>query len=35
MIAVFSGFILPTDPIIKSVGLAFAARILIDAFSSA
>lgn len=32
MIAVFSGFILPSDPIIKSIGLAFATGILIDAF---
>jgi RND superfamily putative drug exporter len=32
MIAVFAGFILPSDPIIKSIGLAFAAGILIDAF---
>ncbi|GAA4360642.1 MMPL family transporter [Angustibacter luteus] len=32
MISVFSGFILPSDPIIKSIGLAFAAGILIDAF---
>ncbi len=32
MISVFSGFILPHDPIIKSIGLAFAAGILIDAF---
>jgi RND superfamily putative drug exporter len=32
MIAVFSGFILPNDPIVKSIGLAFATGILIDAF---
>ena len=32
MIAVFSGFILPDDPVIKSIGLAFAIGILIDAF---
>ncbi len=32
MIAVFSGFILPDDPVIKSIGLAFAVGILIDAF---
>ena len=32
MIAVFAGFILPDDPIIKSIGLAFAIGILIDAF---
>lgn len=32
MIAVFSGFILPSDPIIKSIGLTFATGILIDAF---
>jgi RND superfamily putative drug exporter len=32
MIAVFSGFILPEDPIIKSIGLAFATGIIIDAF---
>lgn len=32
MIAVFSGFILPDDPIIKSIGLAFATGIIIDAF---
>ena len=32
MIAVFSGFILPDDPIIKSIGFAFAVGILIDAF---
>jgi RND superfamily putative drug exporter len=32
MISVFSGFILTTDPIVKSIGLAFAAGILIDAF---
>ena len=32
MIGVFSGFILPSDPIIKSIGLAFATGILIDAF---
>jgi RND superfamily putative drug exporter len=32
MISVFSGFILPSDPIIKSIGLAFATGILIDAF---
>ena len=32
MISVFSGFILPGDPIIKSIGLAFATGILIDAF---
>lgn len=32
MIAVFAGFILPTDPIIKSIGLAFATGIVIDAF---
>ena len=32
MIAVFSGFVIPDDPIIKSIGLAFATGILIDAF---
>jgi RND superfamily putative drug exporter len=32
MISVFSGFILTTDPIVKSIGLAFATGILIDAF---
>ncbi len=32
MMAVFSGFILPDDPIIKSVGFAFAFGILLDAF---
>lgn len=32
MISVFSGFILTSDPIVKSIGLAFAAGILIDAF---
>jgi RND superfamily putative drug exporter len=32
MVSVFAGFILPTDPIIKSIGLAFATGILIDAF---
>ncbi len=32
MIAVFSGFILPHDPIIKSIGMAFATGIVIDAF---
>lgn len=32
MIAVFSGFIIPNDPIVKSIGLAFATGILIDAF---
>lgn len=32
MIAVFSGFILPDDPIVKSIGFAFAFGILIDAF---
>jgi RND superfamily putative drug exporter len=32
MIGVFSGFILPDDPIIKSVGFTLAAGILIDAF---
>jgi putative drug exporter of the RND superfamily len=32
MIAVFAGFILPSDPIVKSIGLAFATGILIDAF---
>ena len=32
MIAVFSGFILPDDAIIKSIGLAFATGVLIDAF---
>ena len=32
MISVFAGFILPDDPIIKSIGLAFAVGILIDAF---
>ncbi|MDO9407987.1 MMPL family transporter [Patulibacter sp.] len=32
MISVFAGFILPTDPIVKSIGVAFATGILIDAF---
>jgi RND superfamily putative drug exporter len=32
MISVFSGFILPDDPIIKSIGFPFAVGILIDAF---
>jgi putative drug exporter of the RND superfamily len=32
MISVFAGFILPDDPIIKSIGFAFAVGILIDAF---
>ncbi len=32
MISVFSGFILTDDPIVKSIGLAFAGGILIDAF---
>jgi RND superfamily putative drug exporter len=32
MMAVFSGFILPDDPIIKSVGFAFAFGIMLDAF---
>jgi RND superfamily putative drug exporter len=32
MISVFAGFILPDDPIIKSIGFAFASGILIDAF---
>ncbi len=32
MISVFAGFILPDDPIIKSIGFAFAIGILIDAF---
>lgn len=32
MIAVFSGFILPDDAIIKSIGVAFATGVLIDAF---
>jgi RND superfamily putative drug exporter len=32
MISVFTGFILPDDPIIKSIGFAFAMGILIDAF---
>jgi putative drug exporter of the RND superfamily len=32
MISVFSGFILTNDPIVKSIGLAFATGILIDAF---
>lgn len=32
MIAVFSGFIIPNDPVTKSVGFAFATGILIDAF---
>jgi RND superfamily putative drug exporter len=32
MISVFSGFILTSDPIVKSIGLAFAGGILIDAF---
>ena len=32
MITVFAGFILPDDPIIKSIGFAFAIGILIDAF---
>ena len=32
MISVFAGFILPDDPIIKSIGFAFAVGIAIDAF---
>lgn len=32
MISVFSGFILTSDPIVKSIGLAFATGILIEAF---
>jgi RND superfamily putative drug exporter len=32
MISVFAGFILPDEPTIKSIGLAFAVGILIDAF---
>jgi RND superfamily putative drug exporter len=32
MIGVFSGFILPDDPIIKSIGFTLAAGIVIDAF---
>ncbi|WP_369138730.1 MMPL family transporter [Modestobacter versicolor] len=32
MTAVFSGFMIPDDPIIKSVGFAFALGVLIDAF---
>lgn len=32
MTAVFAGFIVPDDPIIKSVGFAFAVGVLIDAF---
>jgi RND superfamily putative drug exporter len=32
MISVFAGFILPDDPIVKSIGFAFAVGILIDAF---
>lgn len=32
MIAVFSGFIVPDDPIIKSVGFGFAFGIMLDAF---
>jgi RND superfamily putative drug exporter len=32
MISVFAGFILPDDPIIKSIGFALAVGILIDAF---
>ena len=32
MVSVFAGFILPDDPIIKSIGFAFAVGILIDAF---
>lgn len=32
MISVFSGFILSSDPIVKSIGLAFALGIFIDAF---
>ncbi|WP_210495333.1 MMPL family transporter [Patulibacter sp. SYSU D01012] len=32
MISVFAGFILPDDPIIKSIGFAFALGILLDAF---
>lgn len=32
MVSVFAGFILPDDPIIKSIGFAFAIGILIDAF---
>jgi putative drug exporter of the RND superfamily len=32
MISVFAGFILPDDPIIKSIGFALTAGVLIDAF---
>jgi putative drug exporter of the RND superfamily len=32
MMAVFSGFIVPDDPIINSVGFAFASGIMVDAF---
>jgi RND superfamily putative drug exporter len=32
MVSVFAGFILPDDPIIKSIGFALTAGILIDAF---
>ena len=32
MISVFAGFIIPDDPIIRSIGFAFAIGILIDAF---
>ena len=32
MVSVFAGFILPDDPIIKSIGFALTAGVLIDAF---
>jgi RND superfamily putative drug exporter len=32
MIGVFSGFILPDDPIVKSIGFALTVGVLIDAF---
>jgi RND superfamily putative drug exporter len=32
MISVFAGFVLPDDPIIKSIGFALTAGVLIDAF---
>jgi putative drug exporter of the RND superfamily len=34
MISVFAGFLLAPDPLIKSIGLAPAAAILLDAFWS-
>ena len=32
MVSVFSGFIMPNDPIIKSIGFTLTAGVLIDAF---